>query len=261
MKHVVLALLTLHLVACSSASNGSGGDGGPGASGGAGGRGGSGGAGGLGATGGSGGLGATGGSGGLGATGGSGGLGATGGSGGGSATCGPGDLDCICPGGNFICQNDRTTCVCPRECTYNEECGQDAICLFYDGNCGGAAHGYCQTIATAPGSTCIQTPVCGCDGNLYASSCDALAAHVSPSAAATSDCAARPLACSDSASTPSCYPNQYCTVWNTGGSISGWCAHFNGACAQPSCDCVSYNASACHCEVLSSGIVRLTCNS
>jgi hypothetical protein len=238
MKQVIVAALALHLVACSSAGAGPAGDGGPGASGGAAGTAG------------------------TGATGGSGG-GASGGSGGGagSGTCGPGDQDCICPGGTFECQNNRITCVCPQTCTRSDQCGQDSICYLYDGNCGGGVGGYCLLLARASAWTCDQKPVCGCDGTLYDNLCVAVAARVSPSAAPTSACATQPLRCSDNPSAPSCYPNQYCMAWNTSGSVSESCAHFDVTCAQPSCDCIRYNAQTCACELLPSGIVKLTCTS
>jgi hypothetical protein len=37
------------------------------------------------------------------------------------------------------------------------------------------------------------------------------------------------------------------------------CQRFAATCAQPSCDCISYNAQTCACERLPSGLVRLTC--
>lgn len=223
MKNVLVALLALHLIACSATSIDRAGDGGPDTSGGGGGT------------------------------------GATGGSGGGVGTCGPGDQDCLCPGGTFTCQNNRLTCVCPQQCTSAASCGQDAICYFHDGNCGRQLAGYCLPRADAAKWPCASKAVCGCDRNLYDNTCAALAAGVSPNVASTSDCAAAPIPCSDRASAASCYPTQYCDVWNSGGSITESCAAFQGTCAQPSCDCISYNAQTCSCALLPSGIVRLTC--
>jgi hypothetical protein len=229
MKPAIVAVLALQVVACSSVSN-SAADGGE-----------------------------RGGSGGAASTGGTGGTGTTGGSGGNSATCGPGDQDCLCPGGTFECQNNRTTCVGPQQCTRADQCGQDAICFFSDGNCGGGASGYCLPIAKAPQSACNQKPTCGCDGNLYDDGCAAIAARVSPSAAATSACNSQPIPCSSTGSGTSCYPTQYCMLWNAG-TTGAQCARFDASCAQPSCDCLSYNAQTCNCGLLPSGIVRLTCN-
>ncbi len=231
MKHIVAAVLALQLLGCASGSSSPDGAGGQAA---------------------------PGGSGGTEVTGGSGGTVVTGGSGG---QCGPGDQDCHCPGAYWACVNNRTTCMCPPECTKSDQCGPDAICIFDDGNCGKDRKGYCLPPARASQWVCNdQKPTCGCDGNLYQSSCAAVAARVSPSAAATDNCAAPPLPCSDSPSTPSCYPTLLCRVQNQGGSLSGWCERFAAACAQPSCDCVAYNAQTCNCEMLPSGIVRLTCN-
>ena len=213
MKNAVVAVLALHVVACSGASIDRAGDGGPDASGGGGGT------------------------------------GATGGSGGGAGTCGPGDQDCICPGGHFTCPNNRLTCVCPQQCTSSASCGQDAICYFYDGNCGQQAAGYCLSRADASQRPCDAKAVCGCDGNRYDTSCAALGAGVSPNVAPTRACSVAALPCNDWPSTASCNPTSYC-IGSSGGGQS--CSSVSGA-------CTSYNATACNCETLPSGVVQLTC--
>ena len=222
MKHVIVAVSALLLVACSTASDHPAGDGGPDA---------------------------TGGAGGTGATGGAAGTGAPGGAGGGAGHCGPGDQDCICPGGTFTCANNRLTCVCPAECTKSDQCGQDATCYFYDGNCGREATGYCLSLAVASQWQCDGKAVCGCDGNRYDNSCAALVARVSPNVAPTRDCSSAPLPCNDWPSTASCSPTWYCVVSSGGGKS---CSTVDGA-------CTSYNAAACTCELLPSGVVGLTC--
>lgn len=151
------------------------------------------------------------------------------------------------------------TCICPRQCGTSDECADNETCFHADGNCGrGGYPGYCLPITTAPRWLCNQKPICGCDGALYDDGCAAIAARTSPSAAETSDCSARPLPCMDNPLGVSCYPNQYCTVRNSVGSVSAWCASFDTACAQPSCDCIRY-ADTCTCEQLPSGLVKLTC--
>jgi hypothetical protein len=199
MKHVMVAVLALHLAACSGTSIDRAGDGGPEASGGGGG----------------------------------GGTGAAGGSGGGVGTCGPGDQDCICPGGHFTCANNRLTCVCPQQCTSAASCGQDAICYFYDGSCGQQAAGYCLSRADASQRACDAKAVCGCDGNRYDNACAALVAGVSANVAPTRACSSAPLPCNDWPSTASCTPTWSCTIVSSGGmscsTVSGVCTSYNAA--------------------------------
>jgi hypothetical protein len=224
MKNALVAVFALHLIACSGTAVDRAGDGGPGAAGGGGG-------------------------GGTGATGGTGGTGATGGSGGGAGTCGPGDQDCICPGGHFTCTNNRLTCVCPAQCTTSASCGQDALCYFYDGDCGHQSAGYCLSRADASQRPCAAKAVCGCDGTRYDTACAALTAGVSPNVAPTRACSTVALACNDWPSTASCNPTWYCLV-NSGGGQT---------CSIVSGSCTSYNAAACSCETLPSGVIQLTC--
>jgi hypothetical protein len=229
-----VAVLALQLVACSSVTTTP-----PGGEGAAGGEGG------------------TGGEGASGAADASGGEQASGGSGGSLDECGPGALDCHCPGGYFECQNDALACVCPPECASSDQCADGSICFFYDGYCGGTTPGYCQSLADADEWQCDdEAPSCGCDGNLYDSYCAAVAAGVSPNAAPTSDCTSEPLPCGEGVA---CYPSDYCMLWNDGSSVSASCDAFDGGCAQPSCDCISYNEAACDCELLPSGLITLTC--
>jgi hypothetical protein len=163
--------------------------------------------------------------------------------------CGPGDQDCLCPGGYFECQNNRTTCVCPPQCTRSDQCGQDALCYFYDGNCGRDAPVYCLSLARVSQWTCDDKPACGCDGNTYGNQCAALVAGVSANISPTRACAAEPLPCSHWPSTGSCSPTWTCRIWSSGGR----------GCGSSDGSCISYNDEVCDCETLPSGTVQLTC--
>jgi hypothetical protein len=55
-------------------------------------------------------------------------------------------------------------------------CGAGEFCLYNDGTCGGAT-GACTSLSGA--CTSALLPVCGCDGQTYASRCEALRAGVS----------------------------------------------------------------------------------
>ena len=135
------------------------------------------------------------------------------------------------------------------------------MCFFYDGNCGGGVSGYCLALAKAATWPCNQKPTCGCDGNLYDEGCAAVAAHVSPSGASTTNCGAKPLPCTDSPSSPSCFPSQYCMVWSSGATASAACSRFDISCAQPSVRLpLVQRADLQLLVLLPSGIVRLTCN-
>ena len=152
------------------------------------------------------------------------------------------------------CAGPLTGCPeVPSGCTTNGDCAAGEFCMTATGDCGGV--GTCTAIPfICPG---IFAPVCGCDGNDYASDCNAWASGTSvdvngscPLAGCTTngDCAAGefcmtaigncgavgscepiPFICSGIfAPVCGCDGNDYasdCNAWASGTSVD-----FNGAC-------------------------------
>ncbi|APR76932.1 Hypothetical protein A7982_02279 [Minicystis rosea] len=117
-------------------------------------------------------------------SGGTGGGGATGGSGG----CGDDEgIDCECNGELYgpSCVDgvwDCGTCEADVSCSLAEHCEEYQYCAFDDGECGKSALGVCRAVDELV--ECDPEPngfVCGCDGQQYATACDAFAAGIDTS--------------------------------------------------------------------------------
>ncbi len=74
---------------------------------------------------------------------------------------------CTCSEGTVSC--DEAACAKGLTCKLNEDCAATELCQRPEGSCG--EPGRCT--ARSAGSCPKPTPVCGCDGNTYNSSCEA----------------------------------------------------------------------------------------
>lgn len=90
-----------------------------------------------------------------------------------------------CLGGNWTCPPGgklfgQPGCRAPDVCSPRLPCGPDALCVAKDAACGaGPSWGRCEV---KPSTCAADSPACGCDGKVYASTCAAAQGGVDRSA-------------------------------------------------------------------------------
>jgi hypothetical protein len=128
-------------------------------------------------------------------------------------------------------------------------CPTNQFCAFPNGRCGGDDDGgVCRPIPT----TCSgpDSQVCGCDGKVYDSACDAQKAGIDVSA---------DMSCLSLCDGNCDFSKQYCRIETQNGVPFGYnCLEFPHACqGQPSCDCI-HSCGAC--SESSNGQITVTCD-
>lgn len=177
-------------------------------------------------------------------------------------------MTCVCGNGTFFCSIGECNMICPDAgavsdaavdsaldsghlaqdaggaCTASgPSCGAGLYCAWQDKRCGARAQGTC---AATTACNANSGTVCGCDGNNYASECEAARAGVDVSSTAT---------CTPPAGTFRCgwsycqHGTQYCSA-EVGGAVDSpgvyTCVALPAACSTtPSCACVSGTAATC----------------
>ena len=127
-------------------------------------------------------------------------------------------------------------------CDARNPCAAGQWCVFPDGQCGkGAASGSCNAISDLP---CAASPVCGCDGKVHPTACDAAGAGVDTTDAVNCPAPAGEVACGGTyctAATQACREGRAATP--TGCQATVACAPIPAECsAQPTCACLVSSA-------------------
>lgn len=145
-------------------------------------------------------------------------------------------------------------------CSNWADCGPGRLCDFYPNDCGQSGKpGKCGPAGTGP--LCTPDEVCGCDGHVYANTCDASNAGVDQSDVGGCATPAGQVPCGDTFCDPT---TSFCSVFKGAGSSSYSCTPLPASChGVADCACLTGFSCGTDCKVVSQGgldMVMVTCS-